>query len=96
MTLWRLAAAGTHLYPGACLRVLEGDPRARLRAGDPAMLEFSDGGAAPARIELARPGHAVLAVAPHATARDAAIAAKRWRIVPAGTPGALRVAARAA
>ena len=94
MGVWRLAAGGTHLYPGARMRVLAGDVDARLRDGDTMLLEFGDGNVVTARVRSVTPQALLLEVDAHATRRGAAIATKRWRVAPAGD-GAMRVTARA-
>ena len=94
MRLWRLAAAGTHLYPGARLRCVDPQEGPRLAAGDDVLVEFSDGNVVPASIAQTAPGAALLAVAAHATMRGAAIAAKQWWLAPGGASGELRVRAR--
>jgi hypothetical protein len=92
--LWRLAAADTHLYPGARLRCLDQPGPSRFGAGDAVLVEFSDGNVVNGRIEEARPVEAVLSVEPHRTARCAVITGKRWRLAPGPEIGHLRVKAR--
>lgn len=92
MTLGRLAATDTHLYPGARLRWLHA--RAVPRAGAQVLLEFSDGRSSAATIEAAGADGLVLSVQPYATARGAAIAAKRWRVAAENADGVLKVRAR--
>jgi hypothetical protein len=93
---WRFAAANTHLHPGARLRCIDTVTARRLAAGDAVAVEFSDGGMASARIAAAAPDAAVLSVEAHRTARGTQVAARSWRIVPAGEAGSMRVQARVA
>lgn len=95
MNLWRLHASHTHLYPGARLRC-EADRKRRFAAGDRALIAFSDGNVALARIASASPKWARLEVAAHTTVRGAPIVAKSWIVEPAGAEGEMRVRRRVA
>ncbi|MCE3271243.1 MAG: hypothetical protein K0Q43_4859 [Ramlibacter sp.] len=95
MKHWRLAAADTHLYPGARLRCLEAAGEGSIAAGDPAHVEFSDGVVVAGRFDSAAAAEAVLWVDAYATLRGAKIPAKRWRVVPTAATGQMRVNSRA-
>lgn len=86
-----LRASHTHLYPGARLR---GDDLAP-RRGQPLSIEFSDLGAAEARIETVTGVRLTLVVGPHRTAKGTPIEAKRW-LVDASTQGEWRLLRRLA
>ncbi len=94
MTLWRLAANHTHLYPGALLRCLDAPAGARLARGDRAAVELADGTLALGRFAAVDCASAALDMQPHRTHRGAQVAARRWRVVPGGEPGLLRVRRR--
>lgn len=70
-----LAAAGSHLYPGAT-GALSGPA-----ADGACLVEFADGSMAPGVLEA---GGKVLALDPYCTARGTEIPAKRWAIAAEG------------
>ena len=81
MTVWRLAASNTHLYPGARLHALEaGSFRQQLRAGDAIPIEFTDQGTAQAEAADVLPQGWQLRVQAHTTARGTTVSARRWQV----------------
>lgn len=92
--LWRFSANNTHLYPGALLRSLDAPGGIRFSAGDKLQVEFSDGVCASGRLLRAEPDAAVLRMPAYRTQRKTAVAARAWRLVPAGEPGLVRVQKR--
>jgi hypothetical protein len=91
---WRLAAGHTHLYPGARLRYLEPHGECRMRSGDAAIIEFTDGHMAQAEVTVGPPLGIEISVAAHATARGARLAAKQWRLAPSDVAGVMKVLGR--
>lgn len=89
--LWRFSANHTHLYPGAFLRSLDAPGGTRLSPGDEVLVEFSDGVLASGRLLEADADAAVLQMSLYRTQRGTDVAARTWRLVPAGEPGLIRV-----
>lgn len=94
MSLWRMTANHTHLYPGARLRCLDEPGDARLASGDDVAIEFADGQLAMGTLDAVDASSAVLVMPTHRTRRGAQVAPRTWRVVPAGEPGLLRVQRR--
>lgn len=92
--LWRFSANHTHLYPGARLRSLDAPNKARLSPGDDVLVEFSDGALASGQWGDTDADAAVLQMSAHRTQRGTEVAARTWRLVPAGEPGWFRVQQR--
>lgn len=80
-----LRAAGSHLYPGA--RGTASGPPSDTET--PCLVEFADGSVALGTL-AAGEGCAVLAAAPHTTARGTRIAAKQWAVAFEDGPSGLR------
>ncbi|MGC4008403.1 MAG: hypothetical protein QM805_05065 [Pseudomonas sp.] len=94
MTLWRMAANNTHLYPGALLRCQDAPGGARLARGDEAAVELADGSLALGTFSAVDGASAALALPAFRTRRGALVAARTWRLVPGGEAGLLRVKQR--
>ncbi len=92
--LWRFSANHTHLYPGALLRSLDAQQEARLAPGDEIWVEFSDGVATIGRLREVDSETAVLQMPPYRTQHGTEVAARSWRLVPAGESGLIRVQRR--
>ncbi|OZI37894.1 hypothetical protein CAL29_05870 [Bordetella genomosp. 10] len=92
--LWRFSANHTHLYPGARLRCLDTPDDTRLSADDDMLVEFSDGVLATGCLLEAHKDFAVLRMPAYRTQHGTDVAARAWRLAPAGEPGHIRVQKR--
>lgn len=92
MTLRRLAAGDSHLYPGVRLASTPADALAHWQGGDPVLIEFADLTIGEGRIEAAGRHGWLLQLFARSTAKGAAIPAQAWWLEPRShAPGLLRV-----
>ncbi len=76
--VWRLAAASTHLYPGASVVTRDGHDAPH--RGSILAIEFDDGAVTSGTVKEATATAVVVEVAPYRTARGTAIARKVWTL----------------
>ncbi|MET0203185.1 MAG: hypothetical protein ABW276_02640 [Casimicrobiaceae bacterium] len=77
--VWRLAAANTHLYPGA--RLTEREVGAAMpERGDALVVEFADQRAATGEVKSVSQGRVAILVDAYVTAHGTAIARKAWTL----------------
>lgn len=90
MTLRRLVAGDSHLYPGVRLASTLADAPAHWQAGDPVLVEFADLTIGEGRIGVAGAQGWLLQLFARNTAKGSAIPAQTWWLEPQRT-GLLRV-----